>query len=172
MRPNWRGLPDFSADYLSEVTCSFAATIARSTSAASAFRCSACLANSSRLCRTVVRALINAGSAGLLAQGFQMGSIGLHSAGLTGFVRIVHLHEEIADHGHGVFEPIATVAVDRCFCAVIKQFEPKQRRAIKKIGGQICQHANLMTANRSEQNRCSRSTLGNGAELEVSFVKF
>jgi hypothetical protein len=50
----------------------------------------------------------------------------------------------------------------------VQMFQPKQRRTIKKIGGRMCQHANLMAANRSERNRCSRSTLGNGAELEVS----
>jgi hypothetical protein len=54
------------------------------------------------------------------------------SAGVTGFVRIVHLREEIVDYGHGVFEQIATVAVDRRFSAVIKQLEPKQRRLSRR----------------------------------------
>jgi hypothetical protein len=56
------------------------------------------------------------------------------SAGLTGFVRIVHLREEIVHYGHGVYESITTEAVDGRFRAVIEQLEPKKRRVIK-IGG-------------------------------------
>src|SRR3954447_19148755 len=112
-----------------------AATIARSTSSASASKCCACFANSSRLCRTVVRALINAASAPIGA-GFPNGFDSPSSAGVTGFVRIIHLLEETADYGHSVFDLIATEAVDRCFGAVIDQFQPKQRRAIN-IGRRI-----------------------------------
>jgi hypothetical protein len=62
---------------------------------------------------------------------------------------------------------MATEAIDRRFRAVIEQFQPKQRRAIK-IGGRIPQHTNLMAANRSERNQCLRITLGKGAEFEIS----
>src|SRR3954449_12434627 len=68
--------------------------------------------------------------------GFPNGFDSPSSAGVTGFVRIIHLLEEIADYGHSVFDLIATEAVDRCFGAVIEQFQPKQRRAIN-IGRRI-----------------------------------
>jgi hypothetical protein len=60
------------------------------------------------------------------------------SSGLTGFVRTVHLREEIVHCGHGVYEPVTTEAVDKRFRAVIEQLQPKQRRVIK-IGGQMRQ---------------------------------
>jgi len=89
------------------------------------------------------------------------------SASITGFVQIIHLREEIADHRHSVFEPVATAAVDRRFRAVIEQFQPKQRRAIK-IDRWTRQHPDLVAANRGKRNRCFRTILGNGAEADVS----
>src|SRR3954447_25334070 len=104
-----RGFLSFWLTTYADGACSFAAAIACSTSSAKASKCCACFANSSRLCRTVVRALINAASAPIGA-GFPNGFDSPSSAGVTGFVRIIHLLEETADYGHSVFDLIATEA--------------------------------------------------------------
>src|SRR6478735_5799650 len=90
------------------------------------------------------------------------------ASGLTGFVRIVHLLEEIVDYGHSVFDLIATEAVDRCFGAVIDQLQPKQRCAIT-IARRIRQHPDLIAADRSDRNRCLRTSLGKRAESDVAW---
>src|SRR6266550_5189735 len=89
------------------------------------------------------------------------------SESFTVFVQIIHVRKKIADYRHSVVEPVATEAVDRRFRAVIEQFQPKQRRAIKD-DRRNRQHADLVATDHGERNRCSRTILGNGAESDVS----
>ena len=70
----------------------------------------------------------------------------------TGFVQTACLRDEIVEYSDSVFEPVATAAVDGRFDAVIDQLQPKQRCAIK-IGLRIPKHADLVAADRGEQNR-------------------
>ena len=89
------------------------------------------------------------------------------SESFTIFVQIIHVRKKIADYRHSVVEPVATEAVDRRFRAVIEQFQPKQRRAIKD-DRRNRQHADLVATDHGERNRCFRTILGNGAESDVS----
>ena len=60
-------------------------------------------------------------------------------------VEVICLRDEIVEYRHRVFEPVATVAVDGRVCAVIKQLQPKQWRAIK-IDSRSSQHTDLVAA--------------------------
>src|SRR5512133_776267 len=69
-----------------------------------------------------------------------------------GFVQTIRLRNEIIEYRHGIFDPVATEAVDRLFRAVIEQLQPKQWQAVK-IDLRSPKHADLVAPNRGEQNR-------------------
>ena len=76
----------------------------------------------------------------------------LSVARFIGFVQTACLRDEIVEYSDRVFDPMATAAVDGRFEAVIDQFQPKQRHAIR-MGRRTPKHVDLAAADGGEQNR-------------------
>ena len=80
---------------------------------------------------------------------------GAASSGLrwsTGFAQMDCLRDEIVEYSDSVLELVATEAVDGRFDAVIEQFQPKQRHAIR-MDRRTPKHVDLAPADGGEQNR-------------------
>ena len=71
---------------------------------------------------------------------------------LTGLAQKTCLRDEIIEYRHGVFDAMATEAVDRPFRAVIEQLQPKQRHSAKIDFGSP-KHADFAVPNRGKRNR-------------------
>jgi len=85
----------------------------------------------------------------------------------TGFAQTTCLRDEIIEYRHGVFDPMATEAVDGPFRAVVEQLQPKQRHPVK-INLRSPEHADFAVPNRGERNRHFWTILQNRRESDVS----